>query len=67
MANGFTYYWCDECEWDSIRSRDDIRGPCPMCAGDGGGSGRMRQRPARDEDGAVEGKDDRKGDNHENP
>lgn len=59
----FTYYWCDDCEWNSVRSSPTIKGPCPMCAGDSGGDGRMRSRPATDQDGPVEGRDDRKGGN----
>lgn len=55
----YTYYECLDCGWDTIRSRDDITGPCPLCAGDNGGDGRMTQRPATDADGSVEGKDDR--------
>lgn len=60
MSESFTYYWCDDCGWDSVRSRDNITGPCPLCAGDNGGDGRMRRQPCTADQGAVEGKDDRK-------
>ena len=59
MANEFTYYWCDDCGWDSVRKRDDIKGPCPLCAGDNGTDGRMKQKPCPEDQGKVEGKDDR--------
>jgi hypothetical protein len=55
----YTYYECLDCGWDTIRNSVDITGPCPECAGDSGGEGRMAQRPATDDDGSVEGKDDR--------
>lgn len=56
----YTYYWCDDCGWDSVRFRSDITGPCPMCAGDNGGDGRMRKKACPAEQGPVEGRDDRK-------
>lgn len=56
---GFTYYWCDDCGWDSVRSRDNIKGPCPLCAEDNGRDGDMRQKPCPADQGKVEGKDDR--------
>lgn len=54
----YTYYWCENCGWDSVRNRDDIKGPCPLCAEDTGDDGHMRQRPATEQD-KPEGKDDR--------
>jgi hypothetical protein len=60
MSPGFTYYWCEECGWDSVRSRDNIRGPCPECAGDTGRDGDMRSKPCPPDQGPVEGRDDRK-------
>jgi hypothetical protein len=60
MPSEFTYYWCAECGWDTIRSSSTISSPCPLCAGDNGRDGDMRQRPATEDDGAVEGRDDRK-------
>lgn len=60
MTNGFTYYWCDDCGWDSVRMSDDIKGPCPMCAGDNGSDGNMKQKECPKDQGSVEGLDDRK-------
>ncbi len=57
--SGFTYYWCNDCGWDSVRDRNDIKGPCPLCAGDNGGDGHMRQKPCLPDQGPVEGRDDR--------
>ena len=55
----FWYYECLDCGWDTVRDRHNISGPCPLCAGDSGGDGRMTCRPATPEDGKVEGRDDR--------
>ena len=57
-----TYYECHDCGWDSIRQSPNIKGPCPECASDSGGDGRMTSRPAKPDDGPVEGLDDRKED-----
>jgi hypothetical protein len=57
----YTYYECLDCGWDTVRTRADISGPCPLCAGDSGGDGRMMSRPATKNDEKVEGQDDRKG------
>lgn len=55
----FWYYECADCGWDTVRSRSNITGPCPLCAGDSGGDGRMICKPCPDDQGAVEGVDDR--------
>lgn len=55
----FTYYWCEECGWDTVRDSDDIKGPCPICAGDTGRDGDMRNKPCPADQGRVEGRDDR--------
>jgi len=60
--SAYTYYWCDECGFDTIRSCDSIRAPCPLCAGDNGRDVIMRSRPATEDDGKVEGLDDRERD-----
>ena len=54
----YTYYWCEECGWDSIRLSPNIKGPCPICAEDNGRDGDMRQRAARPGE-RSEGLDDR--------
>ena len=58
-ARIFTYYECQECGWDSVRDRADIKGPCPICAGDTGRDGQMTSEPCRLDQGPVEGRDDR--------
>ena len=59
--SGFTYYWCEECGWDSVRASDKMRGPCPECAGDNGREGDIRSKPCPPDQGKVEGDDDREG------
>lgn len=65
MSDGsFTYYWCGDCGWDTVRNRD-VRGPCPLCEGDTGRGADLRWRPATADDGPVEGLDDRKDTTHD--
>lgn len=55
----FFYYWCRECDFDTVLSKSDLDTICPLCAGDNGRSIRLRWRPVKDTDGPVEGIDER--------
>tara|TARA_R100001143_G_scaffold58421_2_gene56290 strand:+ start:3902 stop:4135 length:234 start_codon:yes stop_codon:yes gene_type:complete len=54
---GFTYYECRECGFDSTLAGPPSRDECPICAGDTGHSNIMRTRIARLSD-KPEGRDD---------
>lgn len=54
---GFTYYECRECGFDSTIEERPSRDICPICAGDTGRSVVMRTRVARLSD-KPEGRDD---------
>lgn len=58
-TRSYTYYWCEECGWDTVRASASIKGPCPLCAGDTGRDGDMQKKPCPADQGPVEGHDDR--------
>jgi DNA-directed RNA polymerase subunit RPC12/RpoP len=60
MTNeGYLYWECPDCGWDTVLHAKKAGQSCPLCASDSGHFVRLRARPARSTD-RPEGPDDRK-------